>query len=51
LDPKLKWYKKLFCYNPRDTPNRLHGRAGVGPIFSLGVSGPRQAHFVHGGGN
>src|SRR4029434_8222011 len=26
-------------------------QAGVGPLFSLGISGPRPAHFFHGSGN
>src|SRR4029434_5667771 len=26
-------------------------RAGVGPLFSPGISGPRPAHFFHGSGN
>ena len=26
-------------------------RAGVGPFFSPGISGPRPAHFFHGSGN
>src|SRR4029434_1369234 len=26
-------------------------RAGVGPLFSPGISGPRPGHFFHGSGN
>ena len=28
-----------------------HNRAGVGPLFSPGISGPRPAYFFHGSGN
>src|SRR4029434_7423145 len=29
----------------------VSSRAGVGPLFSPGISGPRPAHFFHGSGN
>ena len=32
-------------------PKSASLRAGVGPLFSPGISGPRLAHFFHGSGN
>src|SRR4029434_8367626 len=35
----------------KEVVGSVPSRAGVGPLFSPGISGPRPAHFFHGSGN